>query len=348
MMRPAKTLLVAGLALFLPFPVLAEVISEHIYFVEEDGLHALSYTTNRTDYDSYSVWFRNKEGYEPEDYLKEFLYIYPNDLRWDTTSQPGFSLLKLPSKDFATMERVDLQDGGAVQVSSNGVYSFNNWRSQEKTPDGHYGLWNKPDSFQKLAYSWVFPDNLEPVSYEANRQGSWVVRHNTLTFYGTRVNNLVFDISYRPRSHDAYRELKDKLAGEGQVEVEQSPMGVRIKVEATLLYPSGVAKLSEKGQEVLRKVASTLKDRPTLDVIVEGHTDNVPIGPGIIDKFPTNWELSSVRSINVIHFLAGEGVAESRFESRAFSSQRPVASNETEEGRQQNRRIELLIAERNQ
>jgi len=341
-----KCFLAASLAVMAPFAAIAQVTSEHIYIVEENGRHALTYTTSRTDYASYSVWFKNKEGYKAEDYLKEFLYIFPNEYKWDTTSQRGYSLLRLPHSDFATMERVDLQREGALQVSKDGMYIFDNWVDQRKTPDGHYGVWNSPDNFSHIAYSWVFPDNLEPYEYESNRTGPWVLRHNTLTFYGMNVNDLVFTIKYRPRSHEAYKELKEKLADERQVKVEQRPSGVRITVEATLPYPSGVAELSEEGKRMLRKIVETLKARPLLDVVVEGHADIVPIGPKIIDKYPTNWELSSFRSINVIHFLVEEGIAESRFESRAFSNQRPVASNETEEGMARNRRIELMIVDK--
>jgi len=337
--------LAVALALLMPFSTAAEVTSEHIYFVEENGRYALAYTTSRTDYDSYSVWFRNKEGYQTKDYLKDFLYIFPNKHRWDTRSQRGYSLLKLPHSDFATLERIDLQLGGALQVTEDGLYTFNNWVDQQTTTDGHYGVWNSPDNFGHIAYSWVFPDNLEPYEYESNRTGPWVLRHNTLTYYGVNVNDIAFTIKYRPRSHETYKELKDKLADEPQVKVEQQPSGVRIKVEATLPYPSGIAVLSEEGKAMLRKVVETLKARPSLDVIVEGHADIVPIGSKIIDKYPTNWELSSIRSINVIHFLVKEGITESRFESRAFSNQRPVASNKTDEGKARNRRIELMIVD---
>ena len=321
------------------------VVSEQIYFVEKDGRHALVYTTSRTDYANYSMWFQNKQGFQPNDYLTEFLYLYPNEVSWDTSSKPGFSLLKLPDGDFASLERVSLEDGGALKVSADGDYAFNNWPGQTKTPDGHYGLWNHPDAFSKVAYSWVFPDNLEPVEYSSNREGEWVRRHNTVTYYGSGVNDVVFDLKYRPSSHDTYDALKGKMAGQEGVQVEQTPEGVKLTVAATVLYPSGVAALSEQGKSILAKVAETLKERTGVDVIVAGHTDNDPIGPGLIHKFPSNWELGALRSINVIHFLAASGVEESRFESQSFSFYRPVDTNDTEEGQAKNRRIELLLVE---
>ena len=319
------------------------VISEQIYFLEEDGRHALIYTTSRTDYSNYNMWFRNREGYETEDYVKDFLYIYPNEYTWDTVSKNGYTLLKLPGRSFASLERVELEAG--LQVTEDGVYNFSNWRDKVKTPDGHYGLWNSPDNFEKIAYSWVFPANLEPVEYKANREGEWVYRHNTITYYGSNVNDLEFEITYRPSSHTTYDALKEKLATETEIELTQKPTGVKITVAATVLYPSGIAVLSDRGKSVLCKVAETLKDRKNVNIIVEGHTDNVPISPELSSTFATNWELASARSINIIHFLVEKGIEESRFESRAFSFQRPIASNETEEGKAKNRRIELLIQE---
>ncbi len=318
------------------------VISEQIYFLEEDGRHALIYTTSRTDYSNYNMWFRNREGFETEDYVKNFLYIYPNEYTWDTVSKNGYTLLKMPGRSFASLERVELEAG--LQVTEDGVYNFSNHRDKVKTPDGHYGLWNSPDNFEKIAYSWVFPANLEPVEYKSNREGEWVHRHNTITYYGSDVNDLEFEITYRPSTHETYDALSKKLADE-QVEISQEPTGIKITVAATVLYPSGIAVLSDRGKSVLCKVAETLKDRKNVNIIVEGHTDNVPISPELSSTFATNWELASARSINIIHFLVEKGIEESRFGSGAFSFQRPIASNETEEGKAKNRRIELLIEE---
>jgi len=338
-----KLLIVFCLLASASFAEASGVISEQIYFLEEDGRHALIYTTSRTDYSNYNMWFRNREGYETEDYVKNFLYIYPNEYTWDTASKNGYTLLKMHGRSFAGMERVELEAG--LQVTEDGVYNFSNCRDKVKTPEGHYGLWNSPDNFEKIAYSWVFPANLEPVEYKANRKGEWVHRHNTITYYGSNVNNLEFEITYRPSTHETYDALKEKLATETEIEVEQAPTGVKITVAATVLYPSGIAVLSDRGKSVLCKVAETLKNRKNVNIIVEGHTDNVPISPMLASTFATNWELASARSINIIHFLVEKGMDESRFGSGAFSFQRPIASNETEEGKAKNRRIELLIEE---
>ena len=320
-----------------------EPVSERIYFVQQDGRHAMVYTTSRTDYSDYDIWFAEKDGYQPADYLDHFLYLFPKNGDWADDSQSGYRVLRLAGGDFASLERHDLEQDGRLAVDSDGVYRYRNWDGETRTPDGHYGLWNSPGAFNRIAYSWVFPENLEPVAYAANKLGEWVKRHNTVTYYGNNVNDLVFNIQYRPSTGEAYQNLKD-LEGEG-VEVAQEPTGVRVTLAETLLFPSGVASISTAGQAVLDKFAENLKQQPTMKAVVAGHTDNQPIGGGLVDKYPSNWELSSARSINIIRYLASRGVAEQRFESRAFSFMQPVDSNGSDAGRAKNRRIEIFLTE---
>ncbi len=76
---------------------------------------------------------------------------------------------------------------------------------------------------------------------------------------------------------------------------------------------------------------------------MEGHTDNVPIGPAIIDKFPTNWELSTARATTVVRYLQERGVNPGYLSAEGYSEYRPVAPNDTEEGKSKNRRIEIVL-----
>jgi len=182
------------------------------------------------------------------------------------------------------------------------------------------------------------------VSYESNQPGEWVRRFNTVTYYGQGVNDLVFKITYRSRLNELYEQMKKMFGDEDKINVTEDAEGVRVSIEATLLYPSGVAELSTKGREVLERASGTLKQHDSVRVIVEGHTDSDRIGGELAQRYPTNWELSAARSVNVIRYLASLGIAESRFESRAFSSTRPVASNDSSDGKAKNRRIEILLA----
>ncbi|MGD8908386.1 MAG: flagellar motor protein MotB [Chromatiales bacterium] len=322
--------------------------SERIYFIQEDGRHAMVYTTSRSDFSTYSLWFGKQKDYTPEKYLEDFHYIYPNSRDWKSREHNEHMVLKLPQGDFASLKWVNLEDKGRLQVDEDGVYYYRSWNldREAKSPEGHFGIWNSPGDFKKIACSWVFPKNLQPVNYLANRKGEWRQRHNTLTYYGRNVNDLFFAIEYRPTSRDAYKELKG-LEGDG-VEVEQQPTGVKMTVAETLLFPSGVATISNVGAVLLQRLAKSLKQQPSLNIVVAGHTDNVPIGVELEKRFPTNWELSSKRAINIIHYLVAQGVDETRFEAHAFSFMQPRASNEDEVGRAKNRRIEIMLTEAGQ
>ena len=94
---------------------------------------------------------------------------------------------------------------------------------------------------------------------------------------------------------------------------------------------------------MLDRVAEILRKITDRQIKVEGHTDNVPIGPAIIDRFPTNWELSTARATTVVRHLQERGLDSKLLSAEGYSEYRPVASNETEEGRAKNRRIEIVL-----
>lgn len=88
-------------------------------------------------------------------------------------------------------------------------------------------------------------------------------------------------------------------------------------------------------------------DRPEKNNRIEGHTDNVPIGPRLKARYPTNWELGAARAVNVARFLQGEaGIDPLRLSAVSYGQYRPVASNKTAAGRARNRRIEIILIDR--
>ena len=129
------------------------------------------------------------------------------------------------------------------------------------------------------------------------------------------------------------------LVEQGKVRVTQSPRGITVEINASVLFARGDANLSPASVEVLRAVAKVLTfDDHTIQV--EGHTDSVPINNA---AFASNWELSAVRAGSVVRLFASAGVVEARMATVGYGATRPVASNQTEEGRQRNRRVEVLI-----
>ena len=106
-----------------------------------------------------------------------------------------------------------------------------------------------------------------------------------------------------------------------------------------VLFDPGDARLMPESVEALRAVANLLK-ADSHDVQVEGHTDNQPIGN---TRFPSNWELSSVRASSVVRLFIDAGVAPQRLTAVGYSANVPVADNETAQGRARNRRVAVTI-----
>ncbi len=321
----------------------ATVIKEKIIFLKEDGQHYLGYETIRTNYSSYDLTYLKLEGGKPEDNLKGFFYINPNEYTWDSTTKPQYDLLKFAQGSWATLVEESLDEN--LTLNEKGTYIFGNWNGKTKTPEGHYGEWNSPDNFSQFVYVWVFPQNFDIVKYQCNREGDWVKRHNTITYYGKDVNDLVFSIKYRLKSQQTFEALAKKFVGNEHVQLKQQEKGVKVTVGATVLFPSGKSELTLEGKILLTKVIEALKERGEVGIVVEGHTNNVPIKGALVKVYPTNWELSAARSLTVLHYLAENGISESRLEARAYGSQRPIASNQTDQGKARNRRIELMIVE---
>ena len=137
-------------------------------------------------------------------------------------------------------------------------------------------------------------------------------------------------------------ELEQEIA-DGQIQVRRLRGQLRVDMVDEILFDSGEATLKEKGQAVLKKVASVLVNANRV-VQVQGHTDNVPIKGRLAERFPTNWELSAARAVNVVRFLQEEaGLDPQSLSATGLSEYRPRATNDTNEGRQKNRRIEILL-----
>jgi chemotaxis protein MotB len=129
------------------------------------------------------------------------------------------------------------------------------------------------------------------------------------------------------------------LVSQGKVRVTQSSRGVGVEINASVLFAPGEAKLSHESVQALTAVAKVLKDDHH-DLRIEGHTDNIPISNFM---FPSNWELSAVRASSVVRLFVENGIAEQRMTAVGHGSNQPLMSNDTAEGRQRNRRVQLMI-----
>jgi chemotaxis protein MotB len=137
--------------------------------------------------------------------------------------------------------------------------------------------------------------------------------------------------------------LKDQIA-QKDIKIEEIEGKLKVTFVDKILFDSGSVMIKPRGQEVLLKLADSFRDNEDQNIVVEGHTDDVQIGSALLDRFPTNWELSTARATAVVRFLQEKGnIAPQRLTASGFSFHQPVASNETPEGRKQNRRIEIIL-----
>lgn len=144
------------------------------------------------------------------------------------------------------------------------------------------------------------------------------------------------------------RLLEDKLGQEisdKQVKLQMMEKGLVITVVGDLLFDSGKAKIRQEAHSLLDKVASVLKDNMAdFNIGVEGYTDNQPIKHS---GWKSNWELSTARALSVLHYMVSkEDISPDRLSAIGYGEYRPLASNDTREGRQINRRVEIVIQPR--
>jgi chemotaxis protein MotB len=137
--------------------------------------------------------------------------------------------------------------------------------------------------------------------------------------------------------------LKDQIAAQ-EIEVIEEDDKLKVIFVDKILFDSGSAELNDRGLELLQIMADPLKNNKDQNIVVDGHTDNIPLSPGLKKRFPSNWELSTARAAAVVRaFQEQAGIQPERLSARGYSFYRPVAPNTSEEGRHQNRRIEIIL-----
>jgi chemotaxis protein MotB len=110
-----------------------------------------------------------------------------------------------------------------------------------------------------------------------------------------------------------------------------------------ILFASGQAEVTKDGLAVLKRVNNILKNVTDKSIRIEGHTDNVQIKGQLTKKYPTNWELSAARAINVTRYLQKQGIDPALLSAAAYGEFKPVAGNDSSEGRAKNRRIAIIL-----
>lgn len=142
-----------------------------------------------------------------------------------------------------------------------------------------------------------------------------------------------------PAAESALEQALARQGGMEGLEVITTPGQVELRIKEGILFTSGSAELRSDGRALLASLMPVLEATEG-QITVEGHTDNVPISTPI---FPSNWELSAARASGVVRQLIALGLAPERLQAVGFADTRPVAGNDTPEGRAENRRVSLVI-----
>jgi len=144
-----------------------------------------------------------------------------------------------------------------------------------------------------------------------------------------------------------FAQLHDSLQSEladRNVQLEQLENKLTlIRVGSDILFETGSSELSGGGEQTLALVARILAEYPDRQVNVEGHTDDVPIGRLLLEKYPSNWELSAARAARAVRYLQDAGIDAQRLNVVGHGAERPVTTNEDADSRARNRRIEIAV-----
>ncbi|AXF24266.1 motility protein B [Burkholderia pyrrocinia] len=144
-----------------------------------------------------------------------------------------------------------------------------------------------------------------------------------------------------PERAPAWLALLDALKTNGRISLVKAPHGVEIGIDAKILFNVGDARLLPDSSPVLNQIAQALSDHATGDLLVEGHTDSVPIANA---KYESNWELSSARAGSVVRYLTERGVAPHRLAAIGRADTQPLVAGDDAAARARNRRVTIFVA----
>jgi len=166
-------------------------------------------------------------------------------------------------------------------------------------------------------------------------------RANGVSFVKQGTRNITSDFrSVFSNKYDKIRDALKKLEKDKKLSFVVDEDMLTIRISENVLFAPGNDTLLDAAHPVLDEVIAILKDLPN-DVRIEGHTDNIPINT---DRFPSNWDLSSARSIAILKYFINEhGFAPKRLSALGYGEYRPIDTNDTPSGRLKNRRVDIMV-----
>ena len=141
------------------------------------------------------------------------------------------------------------------------------------------------------------------------------------------------------------QELADEVARwavRGAIQMHLLKDGLHLILPHDVLFESGSSALTSEGQELVTELVRELEQQP-YQIAVLGFTDNVPVGPRLAERYPSNWDLAGARAASVVRLMDSEGIPASQLVAVSRGETGAIATNDTPEGRAENRRIDVRI-----
>ncbi len=150
------------------------------------------------------------------------------------------------------------------------------------------------------------------------------------------------EVSLLQREQEELADDVARWAVRGAIKMQLLADGLHVILPQDLLFESGSAELNPEGEKLIAELVTEIKEQP-YQIAALGFTDNVPVGPQLAERYPSNWELAGARAASVVRLMQREGIPASQLVAVSRGETGPIASNDTPEGRAQNRRIDVRI-----
>ncbi len=283
----------------------AQTMREDILYIKPNGQSYLYYTTLRARGSSFY-----KAIPKTDNFLQKYLYIKPE--RFKVITRSDEIRLNFGTDSYALMSEEEFQ-GSELTRDDKGVFTYNN-DTRDKSQRRNYGIYTTLRVFKQFAYVWVLPENFEFVSYKCNRRGEWTRRGNTLAYFGYDVNNLLFNIQFRPVSPLSVNDVKSTLyEGDSKdMKVTSNSSGVQINFKEGILFADGSTAMSGLGDKILTKLAKTLKASTKVQMAVE-----VPVTDGVNAG---SWMLAAARGRIMVEKMVSLDIDPSRIEIKIYGA----------------------------
>ena len=298
--------------------------------------------------------------------LNAFHHFTPDGVDDVTTGAFGFEYSVSEDVDLLTQFRVDDSDyeGHIPMLLLGGArYTHKSGASIVGSCGGglDHGL---PDWEARVGLSWTGPSPIKTACQAIRDQRSLKERLAELEDENARLREKIRDLERKLKECQEAREeaeaqrdalakkleeLKkklDELLGDGKVSVREEEDRFVVTILGEVFFDSGKAVIKPQGHKVLKEVAGLIQETQSKEIRISGHCDTDPIVHAVYPtkKYPSNWELSAVRACAVLRFLEEkEDIPPENLSAHGFSFYSPKATNETSEGKRQNRRVEIVI-----